>query len=515
MMRVALAFLFLIAALPAEFSFAEDKSDAAAEIDLDEVGEDELVGRVVDVDGQPIEGVLVDAWTWYPGNETRTDKQGRFRLKGLERRNFIEVQLSHSNYSPRLYLRQRAGERDWVVTMNDTTLFEGYVRGPDGKPVAEALVRANRGPKRAEGVVIGDIWTEVRTGADGHYLLRVEEDNYDIQVRVPKVGVARLKKSIAENQAKELDISLTPGFSFRANIVDSVTGKPVEGVRLWNWQHRDVEGRSNATGILVVDDMFPGLFSFQVEAAGFARWWSEEGANEWNRRSDANDRNGWQRNFDNLDFTIEPNMDEVTITVEKAVNISGKVLDPDGHPVAGATVAPALTGTGNSLTGDTRFSVVTDADGRYTVHLPASGEREYNLVAHDGKYQEWRKWANGVSEELTTEPGKKIADLDIRLTRPATVRGRVFCQGKPVAQREVRASAADKLENRYYDPTTTTDAEGRFELKFIRPGEQFIQAAPFWLDPAQAPNGSESVELKAGELLEGIELQAVPERVGQ
>ena len=43
----------------------------------------------------------------------------------------------------------------------------------------------------------------------------------------------------------------------------------------------------------------------------------------------------------------------------------------------------------------------------------------------------------------------------LRLTRPATVRGRVTdASGKPVAGREVRASAADRLENRYYDPTT-------------------------------------------------------------
>ena len=56
----------------------------------------------------------------------------------------------------------------------------------------------------------------------------------------------------------------------------------------------------------------------------------------------------------------------------------------------------SLTGTGNSLTGDTRFSVVTDAAGRFTMSLPASGDRDYNLVAHDGKYGERRIWAIGV-----------------------------------------------------------------------------------------------------------------------
>ena len=45
---------------------------------------------------------------------------------------------------------------------------------------------------------------------------------------------------------------------------------------------------------------------------------------------------------------------------------------------------------------------------------------------------------------------------------------------------------ADRLENRYYDPTVTTAADGTYELKFIRPGEHFIQVAPFWA-AGQAP----------------------------
>jgi protocatechuate 3,4-dioxygenase beta subunit len=490
------------------------KGVAADEIDLEAVGEDELVGRVVDSSGEPIEGVEIDAWTWYPGNETRTDKQGRFRLKGLGRRQFIEVQFTKPEFSPRLFVRRQTGERDWEVTMTNTTLFEGQVKGPNGKPVAGALIRANRGPKRMEGGVINDIWTEARSGANGHYRLYVEADNYDIQIRMPGAGVARLKASLADDEAKDLDITLAPGVAFRAKVVDNVTGKPVTGVRFWHWQHRGIEGRSNAEGALVINDMFPGRFAFNVEAAGFARWWSEEAASEWNRPYRENENRNWQRNFDDLDFDVQPDLGVVTISVEKEVTIRGRVVDPEGKPVAGATVAPALTGSGNSLTGDTRFSVVTGKDGRYEMHLPASGNREYNLMAHDGKYQQWRNWANGVTETLETKPGESVADLDIQLTRPAIVRGRVVdAQGQPVARRQVRAAAADLRENRYYDATTETDEQGKFELKFIRPGEQYIQAAPFWLNPEQAPSKSTHyVELTAGQVEKDVELVAQPDR---
>lgn len=503
----AIALAFWVAPAPATAA-------AADEIDLNHVGDDELVGRVVDSSGEPIEGVEVDAWTWYPGNETRTDKRGRFRLRGLGRREFIEVQFAKADLSPRLFMRQQAGQRDWEVTMTNTTIFEGQVKGPSGTPVAGALIRANRGPKRMEGGVINDLWTEARSGADGHYRLYVEADNYDIQIRMPGVGVARLKESIADDQAKDLDISLAPGVAFRAKVVDSLTGKPAAGVRFWHWQHRGIEGRSNAEGTLVVEDMFPGRFAFNMQAPGFARWWSEEAASEWNRSYRENENRNWQRNFDDLDFDVEPDLGVVTITVEKEVTIRGRVFDPDGKPVAGATVAPALTGTGNSLTGDTRFSVATDKDGRYEMHLPASGNREYNLVAHDGKYQQWRNWANGVTETFETKPGEAVADLDIRLTRPATVRGRVVdAQGKPVARRQVRASDAELRENRYYDPTTETDDEGKFELKFIRPGQQYIQVAPFWLRNTEAPaKTTHYVDLVAGQIEKDVELVAEPGR---
>ena len=257
--------------------------------------------------------------------------------------------------------------------------------------------------------MITEIWTETRSDAEGRYRMYAQADVYDIQVRVPDVGVARLKDTApGSDEAKRLDISLQPGVKFRAKVVDSLTGNPVAGVRLWHWQHKGIEGTSDKDGIVTIADMMPGPFSFSVEAPGYARWWSEQSTTQWGRRQVLPNRSGgpgWQRNFDGLDFELRPEMDIVTITLEPAVTITGEVRDPDGKPVAGATVAPALTGTGNSLTGDTRFSFETDATGRFEMTLPASGEREYNLVAHDGKYGHWRTWANGVQRPFSTKPG--------------------------------------------------------------------------------------------------------------
>jgi len=481
-----------------------------------EVAPDELAGVVVDVEGKPIAGAEVDARTWYPGHEAKTDAKGAFRIGNLDKSRKVEVVIRKPGYTPQIFLTQPPGTPGWVIVLGDRTYFEGLVTGPDGKPVPGALIRANSGPKQADGVRITAIWTEAPTGTDGRYRMDAQADVYDIQVRAPGVGVARLPATpLGPDEAKRLDIRLEPVVTFRARVVDSLTGAPVTGVRLRHWQHPGVEGRSGADGVATIRDMMPGPFRFQVDAPGHARWWSEQAASEWSRRKIDETRGGWQRNFDEIDFDFKPGMDPVTIAVERAVEVTGRVLDPDGTPVAGATVVPALTGTGNSLTGDARFSVRAGEDGRYSVLLPASGDRDYNLVAHDGKYQGWRTWANGVIPPFRTKPGESPRDVELRMTRPATDRGRVTdAEGRPIRDREVRAGAADRLENRYYDPTAKTAADGSYELKFIRPGEQFIQVAPFWLDARRAPTGTNcTLTLAPGESHEGVDFR-LPGRGG-
>ena len=38
-------------------------------------------------------------------------------------------------------------------------------------------------------------------------------------------------------------------------------------------------------------------------------------------------------------------------------------------------------------------------------------------MAHDGDYQEWRRWANGVLPPIRAKPGQEIRDVKIALRR--------------------------------------------------------------------------------------------------
>ena len=401
-----------------------------------------------------------------------------------------------------------------VIALDRSTYFEGVVRQPDGKPAAGAVIRADCGSKMLEGgCVVPNVWTETTADAEGRYRLYVQPDEYAFHIKCAGVGVKRVSKTgIAFGQARQFDIQLEPGITFQARVINSVTGKPIAGLRLFNWQQKEVEACSNDRGNVAIADMLPGEFTFNVESERYTRWWCEQATHSWERMElvPQGRPGGFRRNFDNLTFNLKPGMGPVTIVAEPAVRITGKVLDPNGKPVAGATVAPALTGTGNSLTGDTRFSVETKADGTFVMMVPSSAAVEYNLVAHDGKYGEWRSWANGVLPPMKTAPGQAIENVTLKLTRPAVVRGKVVDgNGRPVAGREVRAHAADLLENRYYDPTTMTNADGTFELKLVRPTEQFIKVYPFWLQAGKAPEGtSRTLKLKEGEVVDNVVLVA-------
>ena len=476
-------------------------------------------GKVVDEHGRPLAGVRVDAWTWCPGNEADTGADGSFALADFDvDQRSIEVRFSKAGYSPVYMYRQPLGRLLEPIEMTTRTYLEGVVTDSAGKQVARALIRADAGPRSAEGVQITDAVTETRTEKDGRYRLPLQDDVYTITVSNGSEVATLTGVAVAKHEARRLDIALKPAPVFRATVIDSVTRAPVGGVRIGSWRRKEIEGTSDAAGEIEIAGMPEGPFEFGVyaEALGITRWWSEAATKQWEREyieagvSSEGERN-WQRNFDGLTFNIAQDMAPVTIVTEQGARVRGTVLDPEDNPVAGATVAPAETGTGNSITGDTRFSVSTDAAGAFDMLLPASKIREYNLVAHDGGYQEWRNWANGVMEPITTQPGDVVEGVEIRLQPPCVIRGTVVdAQGNPVAGREVRAMSTAKDDNRYYVPTSRTGEDGRFEISFVAPGEHFVQVAPFWLDPEeqQPPESSQIVTVSVDAPAEGVALVA-------
>ena len=97
-----------------------------------------MAGIVVDTRGKPIGGAEVDAWTWYPGHEAKTNAKGLFRIRKLDKHSKVEVVVRKPGYTPQLFLMQPTGQPGWVIVLDNKTYFEGRVTSPEGKPVAGA-----------------------------------------------------------------------------------------------------------------------------------------------------------------------------------------------------------------------------------------------------------------------------------------------------------------------------------------------------------------------------------------
>jgi protocatechuate 3,4-dioxygenase beta subunit len=137
-----------------------------------DIAPSEIAGVVVDTRGKPLADVLVDAWTWYPGDETRTNADGVFRLKpGSADMQYVEIRFTKPGYSPQYFPQQPRGVKNFAVTLDNKTLLEGTVRGIDGKPVAGAAIKGVQPPFNADGYVYSDVETATTSDAQGHYRL--------------------------------------------------------------------------------------------------------------------------------------------------------------------------------------------------------------------------------------------------------------------------------------------------------------------------------------------------------
>ncbi len=135
-----------------------------------------------------------------------------------------------------------------------------------------------------------------------------------------------------------------------------------------------------------------------------------------------------------------------TLTMREGVPIEGRVLGPDGEPVAGAKVA--LLWDKNEA--GEAYKTTTDAQGRY--RFPhARPVAQAALIQAEG-------FAPGLTE-LEARPG---ASLEARLEPARTIRGRVVDEkGRPVPGATVRVDSW-RSYRRPLDWEGKTDAEGRF-----------------------------------------------------
>jgi protocatechuate 3,4-dioxygenase beta subunit len=175
--------------------------------------------------------------------------------------------------------------------------------------------------------------------------------------------------------------------------------------------------------------------------------------------------------------------DSWPIHMPRVASVSGRVLGPDGKPLAGAPLSidtwvhmPAYSSTAGGFK-----EVVTDKDGQFTFQGIPPGSHAIYYPSHAPTSVP----AKSVCGSIIVEPqdGRNIADLTMDLSQStAAVEGQVLGpDGKPLAGTKVLLSRYHQWKDGSTDgttgpnPTATTDAQGHFKLTGIGPGQWQLQ----------------------------------------
>ncbi len=239
-------------------------------------------------------------------------------------------------------------------------------------------------------------------------------------------------------------LQLTPPASQTFQAVD-MQGQPAAGVTIWL---RSVYPQGRAPvfkeGLSLTEDI--GLCSGVTGAAGTLTLANLPDTQRGFGASKAG--------FEDATMSYTPRVGAPPFVMKPGATLEGRVIDPSGLPIAGATVWLYPRFGWNMY-----FLGKTDGDGRYRIGKIWSNRSEPNW----GKYQVGLRDARftAPTSDLLFTSGQTINGFDIHAVPGTQVLGKLLdpSNGKPVAGGLVAVDSLNGRENCW------TDAEGRFRCR--------------------------------------------------
>ncbi|MCA8959225.1 MAG: sigma-70 family RNA polymerase sigma factor [Planctomycetes bacterium] len=508
-------------------STTEEEAPPAA---IDTVDTGMIAGTVTDLEGQPLEGIVVHAFrgevpklsaseepeffalrvvSTFVGGADRfpplddpkwrgvTDPSGRYEIPGIEPGAYSIVARG-GGYQQRVLdgievAAERTAAGDFQLELG--LAIEGTVFGPAGQPIAGAIVRSSgRGGMGDVGLLIsgqagssppqGVVSAE--TDAAGHFRLEgLKSGNHRLVASHP--DFAESKGSSTAAGSREIELTLRAGVTITGKVFGP-DQQPIADAEVLASSF-GVEGLASRT---VRTDAY-GVYRFERLAPGRQRLTAQH--------PDFPSAQGERLTTEDGEV-----LEGVDIAFDAGAVVEGVVLDPAGAPLSGASVTVrsadrreamriAVSGFGGS-----RSKVgMTDAEGRFSIAGLRVDESRVLRATHP-QY---------LMAEIDVTPGAGVTDVGtLQLARGATVRGVVLDadRGEPVARAQVRLSEAreggDNLEMQILADmggefamlsggksySATTDDEGRYEILAVEAGEFRLHTraqghAPYQSDP--------------------------------
>jgi protocatechuate 3,4-dioxygenase beta subunit len=412
--------------------------------------------------GQPAPGVRVETAdedaVASPGDpdvgriRATTDANGRFRLAGLgPGRHSVTARARGRGHAARHAVALGARVE---LTLEPTATLYGQVTGPDGAPVAGAIVTP-------VGVRNRTSTDSAPTDAQGRYeVIGLAGGVYDLAVRASGLAPGVVPDVFVEARGEaQADVTLRPGARVTGRLVDGA-GKPLAGrVHVGEigghptpYVLADLLGASaGADGRFTLEAVPTGDHALGAEARGQAAQRVEFGVSAAQKQVDLGD-----------------------VRMETGLVIRGRVRTAGGDPVADAFVE----GNPRRARVSRHVRVRTEADGMFALaglepmtHHVAAAAAGFGRAEADLE-------PGGEPVELVLEPGSGIV-------------GRVVDdRGNPIDS--FRVVARNTVESRPWAWESFDAVDGRFELKDVSPGSYVVSVEA----PERAP-GTASVDVSA------------------
>jgi protocatechuate 3,4-dioxygenase beta subunit len=322
-------------------------------------------------------------------------------------------------------------------------VLEGIVRGPDRKPIENALVIATRRPAGLSLVRPPARW--VRTDADGRFRLSLlTQAPHAVRVESPGLAAATRRDVTA---GTPLSFDLTAGGTIEGTVRDGDSGEPVADVR--------VVARPN-DGIAVPEVPDAGRVVTRTDAKGRFKLQgltSGPAALSAGARGHGAVVRGNVRTGSRVDLVLFP-----------SGTIFGTVLGPDGRPVPGTTVT-ATTAWGDGATEP------VDARGAYELLGLTAGD--WRVVARAPGL------APAISAEVTIDRRSEVS-VDLALRPGARIVGRVLAGDDRALAGTAALAEVDgrPVPRALVEPlSVAAGADGRFAIENVPVGAHALAAS--------------------------------------
>jgi hypothetical protein len=426
-------------------------------------------GRLVNDDGEPLEGEIRiesidgEGTPYFLFDRTRglSDASGSFALGNLGPGEYAVLAQPDGFPPERVDVSLEDGDVDvGDIVFEDGLVIAGVVLDEAGSPVEGARVTASRDSDleaRLFGVEPDGAASE--TGSDGSFRLRgLDEGIYALFAGA--LGYKGGRNVTVEAGAMDVVVTLKRAGAIAGAVVAG-NGEPVltfhvltdTGDRSSRERRRSVS--STADGRFLVEDLSPGEYALTVSAEGLK-----------------------PGKVSRISVTVGETTDVGTIVLGRGGRIQGTVLDPEGGPVAGASV----TGFPAS------FETVATSDARGRFELSGLEEGVIDLrVSHPD-------YADAFVRDVELRSEREPAEVRVELGRGGAIEGLVRDRdGAPLPGRTL------DLERRFDgNETFVTGPDGSFRFPRLPAGLHRVRLLS--QDPKVAIQLQERrVEVKEGE----------------